>query len=392
MTGFQVCYIAYRALDPALEGHNIASVGIIEAAVRAGINVQVVTLEESRVTSKKDFHPVKSLARKRYGVLPASYSPSVGEIVSSVPAMQCAKALHCDFIHLLNVTKEIFLLTRTFLRMNRPCIIHLFHSHFPFLSYKSFKFRLLLFKLGVFDHLLSSNKLLMHYLTEEAGLTIDNIHYVPYPVDVERFKPYNKEKLREKYGFPTHAPIIAYVGAMDPNRGFFLMLKAFKRVLKEIPEALLYICDPHRKREERVYEPLFQSVVNQKLKGNIVIHGPNPFIEETYSVADVIALPFQQPHWVTAPPLVLLEAMASATPIVATPVDVIKEIGTNKRDMIFATPGDLDSLVKAIVYVLKNQDEANKIGLRARENAAQNFSMETVGEKLRETYKKIREF
>ena len=41
------------------------------------------------------------------------------------------------------------------------------------------------------------------------------------------------------------------------------------------------------------------------------------------------------------------------------------------------------------IYILENQDEAKSIGFKAREKAMQNYSIETVGEKLRKTYEEI---
>lgn len=384
MDNLNVCYVASHAINSALEGHNIASIRIIQAAVNAGINAEVVSLEDTQVSSGKNLYPVKTFL-KREGK--TSLFPSVWEILSSFPAMLKAKNLNCDIVHLLNVTKEIFILNSKLLRPSNPCVPHFYHSSFPFLAYSTFKIRSWFVRLGIFNHFLSSNKSLIYYLIKELRVNANNVHFVPYPVDVDRFRPRDKQKLREKYDVPAGAPIIAYVGAIDADRGFFLLLKAFRKILQRIPQAILYVCHPNRKME--MDNPFYRYTMGQGMMGHILIHGPNPLIEEVYSLADIIALPFQKPYWITAPPLVLLEAMASATPVVTTPVDVIKEIGTGMVDMIFATPGDLDSLVNTIVYAFKNQDEAKAIGFKARENAIQNFSIEVVGEKLRKTYREI---
>lgn len=386
MHDLSVCYVASHAIDNALEGHNIASVRIIQAAVNAGINAKIVSLEDTPVSSRKNLYPVKTFFKKSRET---SIFPSIWETLSSFPAMLKARNLNSDIVHLLNVTKEIFLLSKKLLRTRSPCVPHFYHSDLPFSAYLTFKIRSLLIKLGAFDHVLSSNWSLIHYFTTQLKLNAKHFHFVPYPIDVNRFRPINKYKLREKYEMSASAPIIAYVGAFDQDRGFFSLLKAFKRILRQTPRAMLYVCHPKPMME--MDGSFYRSVTSQEMKKHIIFHGPNPFIEEIYSLADVIALPFQKPYWITAPPLVLLEAMASATPIVTTPVDVIKEIGTDMVDMIFATPGDLDSLVNAIVYALENQDKAKNIGFRARENSIQNFSMETVGKKLRKTYEKIRE-
>jgi len=385
MSGIRVCYVAKETINNALEGHNIASIRIMQAAVKAGISAEIVSLENTSSCSRRNLHPIKSILSKDGKT---SVFPSMWETFSSFPAMLTAKNLNCDIIHLLNVTKEMFLLTNKLIRTSSPCVTHLYHSDLAFSTQPTFKIRSLLIRLGIFNHILSSNQRLVHYLIRELKVDRSKVHFVPYPVDVNRFRPLNRQKLREKYHVPTSAPVIAYVGAADSDRGFFFLLKAFKEILHEIPETILYICHPDRKMKS-LYDALSCARLNQRLGNNIMIHGPNPAIEETYSLADVIVLPFQKPYWITAPPLVLIEAMASATPIVTTPLDVTKEIGTNMIDMIFTSPNDLNSFTNAVVYALGSQDEARKIGFRARENATKNFSMEVVGRKLKETYREI---
>ena len=385
MGSLNVCYVASHAVKSALEGHNIASIRIIEAAVNAGINAKIISLEDTPVSPGKNIYPVKSFLK---ATRKTSIFPSIWEILSSFPAMSKAKNMNCDIIHLLNVTKEVFLMNEKLFRISSHCVTHFFHSSFPFFTYSTFKIRSLFLRLGFFNHILSSNRSLIQYLTNELKLNVDNLYFIPYPVDVNRFRPRNKQELREKYEISVNVPVIAYVGAIDPDRGFFLLLKAFKKILQRVPQAILYVCHPNRKMRS-VKGELHHYAASERIRRHILFRGPNPFIEEVYSLADVIALPFQKPYWITAPPLVLLEAMASAIPIVTTPVDVINEIGTNMVDMIFVPPGDLDSLVSSVVYILENQDEAKSIGFKARRKAMQNYSIETVGEKLRKTYEEI---
>lgn len=386
MTSMRVCYVANRAINFALEGHNIASVGVIQAAIRSGIDAQVVTLEKSQSPSRQGFYPIKTLSERGNKT---SYFPSIGELISSVPAMSFTKALDCDIIHLLNVTKEIFSTVRILLRIKTPCVAHLYHSPFPLFSYAPFKFRLLLIKLGIFDHILCSNKSLATYLTKE-GLSADRVHYVPYPVDVKRFKPRNKIKLREAYGFCPDTHVLSYVGSIDPNRGFGTLLKAFKEVLNDFPQTVLHVSHPARKEDEYRYMPVYR-LIHKNFGDNVILQGPNPMIEDVYSLASAVVIPFEQPYWVIDPPVVFVEAMASGTPIITTPVGSLGEIGKDRNNMFFSNQGDSNSLSKAIKYALRNQDEAKEIGLNARETAKEQFSQEVVGEILKKTYREVLE-
>lgn len=385
MNSPRVCYVASDAINNRLEGHNIGSIRIIEAAKKIGIPSRVVTLEERNAKPKPGFYPIPTHLRSNRKT---SSFPSVWELLSSFHATLLAKKLNCDILHLLNVTKEIFLFNSKLLGLSDMCIPHFFHSSFPFQTFATFKLRSWLIKFRVFPHILSSNLSLLRFLVNEVGLSEDRVHLVPYPVDTDQFKPADKQKLRKKYSIPENAPLVVYVGAIDSDRGFFALVSAFKTVLKRIPRATLFIAYPPRSKQTE--ELLNRFVFNSAINDHVLLSGPNASINEVYAMADVVALPFQKPYWITAPPLVLLEAMSSASPIVTTPLDVIAEIGTNMEDMIFVKPGNLDSLANGIVYFLEDENEARKIGLRARENVLKNFSMQICGEKLEKTYSKIK--
>jgi glycosyltransferase involved in cell wall biosynthesis len=380
MHAISVCYIASHAIEKVPEGHNQGSVRVIEAAMKAGVKTSVVSLENSLSHARKGFFPVRSSFK---AVRKTSVFPSVRELFSSLPAMAVAKNLDCDLIHLLNITKEVFMLNSRVMNTEKKCITHFYHSSFPFSAYTTFKIRSLLLKLGFFNQVLATNRSLVSYLIDSLGLDGQKVHLVPFPVDVNQFKPRNKESLRQKYGLPTEAPIIAYVGAIDADRGFFSLIESFRRVLRQMPDAILYVSHPNRG------DLTIDLARNPSIKDNVFFRGPGPFIEDVYSLADVVVLPFERPYWITAPPLVVLEAMASGTPTVTTPLDAIKDVGTDLFDLMFVNPGDPESLADAIVYALENEDEARTIGLRARENMIRNFSMETVGEILRKTYREI---
>jgi len=386
MTSMRVCYVAKCAINFALEGHNIASVGFIQSAIQSGIDAQVVTLEKSKCPSKQGFYPISTVLERGNRT---SYIPSIGELLSSIPAMSFAKSLDCDILHLLNVTKEIFSTVRKLLRIKAPVVAHLFHSPFPLLSYAPFKFRLMLIKLGIFDHIMCSNKSLATYLAKEA-LSAERVHYIPYPVDVNRFKPRDKTNLREAYGFSSDTHVLSYVGSIDPNRGFGTLLKAFKEVLNDFPQTVLHVSHPARKEDEYRYMPFYR-LIHKNFGDNVILQGPNPMIEDVYSLASAVVIPFEQPYWVIDPPVVFVEAMASGTPIITTPVGSLGEIGKDRNNMFFSNPGDSNSLSKAINYALTHPDEAKEIGLNARKTAKEHFSQEVVGELLKKTYQEILE-
>jgi glycosyltransferase involved in cell wall biosynthesis len=362
----------------------------VKAAARVGISLKAVTIgqppSDMREKSGIEFYSVNP------SVLPLLTKSKMfyfNEAVSCFRAMNQARMLDCDAIHYLNVTKETASLAKKVLRVEKPCIAHLFHSEYAFKRI-DFRLHLLFMRLRLFDEILTVNKSLLNYLVAKKGIERSRVDYVPIPIDTNRFRIRDTKVLREKYNIRQDAPVIVYVGAIYPDRGIFVLLEAFREVLKRIPNALLYIFHSKLSGDEEVFSPHFYRLAKHKeFAGHVVIQGPQSSIDEVYCLADVVALPFTQPYWITDPPLVLLEAMASGVPIVTTPVGAIKDVVEEGKNAILAEAGNEASLSEALSWAISNESDARKLGLRARKKIEQEFSMDIVGTKLRSVYEKI---
>ncbi len=76
---------------------------------------------------------------------------------------------------------------------------------------------------------------------EEAGL---EALYVPHGVDTETYKPMDKKAAREAMGWPRDRFIVGMVAAnvgIPSRKAFPESMLAFKALLKDIPDALLYV-------------------------------------------------------------------------------------------------------------------------------------------------------
>ncbi len=193
--------------------------------------------------------------------------------------------------------------------------------------------------------------------------------------------------LRNKNNIPKDGKVILYVGQIDHNRGFFDVLKAYKKLLKIKENIYLYICHPNLKQENDYYKKyLVQYFKNDSKK--IFFSGPIDPIEEIYLLSDIILLPFKVPYWATAPPLVILEAMASGNPVITSPLDAIPELNYN-NSLFFIKPGEISNIVESIITLIDDVSLKQNIGKNARNLIEKKFSMKSVGNKLNESYEEI---
>jgi glycosyltransferase involved in cell wall biosynthesis len=383
---------------PPIEGHHTASRRIIEAALCAGINSHVITIEPQAETleSPRNWIIVNS---KYY----ADNTNDVGfvsstfrifhELFASVDIASHVKFSNSDIVHILNVNKEAYVVCHKLLRVRKPLLLHFFHSPYV-LTDDIFLVRNLALRIGLYgrvlnNHVLTINLSLFKFLIEELGIDQEHVHYVPCPIDTDIFKPLkNKKCLREKYGLPIDRPIVVYVGSLNPARGVSTLIKSLPDVLHRFPEALLYISHP-RHETERTYEAqVYELVQDLQLKKSVVMAGPSPYVEEIYNLADVLVLPFSRSYWVD-PPLVLLEAMSCGVPVITSSLGAISEVVREDENAVVVNPSDQESLAKAIVSLINDPLEASRVGEKARETIVQTNSYEVVGKKLLKIYSSV---
>lgn len=405
---FEVCYITSRYVNSIAEGVNQASVGIIDCANRAGLKTEIISLEP--VESSKVNPSVKSINTLFNDKFPRSlqriaYNLNLQEIgsLSFLPFLP-----NYDIVHILPPLPTIFYSAMLRLiyrfksnREGRTKVIpHLFHPFHPVmdefmwgegLSAQSFwRQKLWLLKHGAFDHIFCINQ----YLKKYAERFVDEgvVHYVPYPVDTDRFRPSEeKDGAREALGLPVDKFIVGYIGQVYSKRGVYTLLQAFDRVSKKLPEASLVmatrVLNPEKPHVQTFLNYLNKMESKEKV---IVLSGVLEKVELFYQAVDVMVLPFAQPYYVIDPPLVVMETLASGIPLVTTPVGAIKEVTHDGLDAIHIPPDDDLTLSEEIMKLASDSDLRLRLGKNAR-NAAAKYSYDTVGARLKETYSLILE-
>jgi glycosyltransferase involved in cell wall biosynthesis len=110
---------------------------------------------------------------------------------------------------------------------------------------------------------------------------------------------------------------------------------------------------------------------------------PYPSLPRLLAAADVVAIPqsdTQPAHYQV--PMKVYDAMAMGKPIVAGAVSDLPAILEGCG--LLVPPGDVDALAAAIAYLVGHPQEAGALGDRARERCLELYSMQRIGEVLRE--------
>ncbi len=194
---------------------------------------------------------------------------------------------------------------------------------------------------------------------------------IPNGVDTDRFGPHvepfeNLKKPGEK--------VILFVGRIEPRKGVGTLIRAFSIVSKKIKNARLVIVGdtPLRKYFE---------VRARKLNVTFLGKVKAKEIPSIYRVADVFVAPATGKESFG---IVLIEAMATMIPVVASDIEGYREIVG--EDGILVPPGDEVQLAKAIIRLLTDPALAARLAERGRKKVVERYSWDIVTDLVEEYY------
>ncbi len=203
---------------------------------------------------------------------------------------------------------------------------------------------------------------------------------IPNGVDVERFNPSKKGyKL-----LPKDKKIVLFVGRFEQRKGFKYLRKAFKKVIKEVKDAHLVAVGTG---------PLLQL---EKQKAKVQLKDKVTFLGRV-SFEDLPHI-YASSHIFCSPAIgyesfgiVLLEAMASGIPVVASNIEGYRFVFEDEREGLFFEPKNHNALADKLIYLLKNEDLRIKMGFLGRKKAEEEYSWNKIAKKVEEYYFEVTE-
>ena len=220
------------------------------------------------------------------------------------------------------------------------------------------------------------------------GAPAARCHVVPYGVDPSTFTRIENAgpQLRAELGLPSDALIIFAVGRMVYKKGFEYLIRAVPAILREHPNAKVVLAGGGD-LEERMKSLVKQlGVENSVIMPGWVSRDKMPLF---FSGCDIFVLPsvVDQQGNVDGLPNTLLEAMASARPVVATSVAGIPlavHDGDNGLLVPEKQPGELSS---AINLLLQSPDLRVQYGEASRRRVERELNWETTAATFEDLYR-----
>jgi glycosyltransferase involved in cell wall biosynthesis len=205
---------------------------------------------------------------------------------------------------------------------------------------------------------------------DPARLTV-----VPYGVDGARFRPdpAARAAIRARLGLTDGALMLLGLGRMVYKKGFRHAIEAMTRLADRA--ATLVLVGDGDARDDLIEQARAAGVGDRVRFPGGAARGETP---AWFAAADIVLLPsvHDQAGNVDGLPNVLLEALASGSPVVATDLAGVRLVMTDGREGLIVPEGDSAALATAIDRLLGDPPLRARLGAAARRRAVEDLSWE----------------
>jgi glycosyltransferase involved in cell wall biosynthesis len=218
------------------------------------------------------------------------------------------------------------------------------------------------------------------------GFPAERSRVIPYGVDVEAFSPLPERRAiwRRRLGIPDGAPLLLGVGRMATKKGFQVLIEILPSLLGEFPELRVVLAGGG---------DLLAGFRAAAAPWAGRVHFPGPVLRDTlpdlFRAADLFVLPAVHDGKgnVDGLPNVILEAMASGLPVVASGISGIPLAVEEGRTGRLVAERDPAALLSALRGLLAEPDAARSMGERGRRKAVAELTWDAVAARYREGYR-----
>ncbi|HEX6261369.1 MAG TPA: glycosyltransferase family 4 protein [Actinomycetota bacterium] len=199
---------------------------------------------------------------------------------------------------------------------------------------------------------------------------------LPPGVDLERFHPgVSGLEVRARHGLSDRL-VVACISRLVPRKGQDVLLRAWPRVLRHVPDAALMLVGdgPHRGALARL---------RSRVDGTVVFAGevPEEELPAYYAACDVFAMPCRDERFgfeVEGLGIVYLEAAASARPVIAGRSGGAPEAVLDGETGFVVDGADVADVTEALVALLRDPSEARRLGKAGRARAEREWGWDVV--------------
>lgn len=216
--------------------------------------------------------------------------------------------------------------------------------------------------------------------SERYGIHPGDIEVVYSGVDNARFEPRPEssslERLRAELELEGSHPVLLTVGRLYPTKGHRFLIPMVQQLKNRWPNIRLLIAG-----DGELLPEIQKQVDDAGLSESITLLGSRSDIPDLHRISDV----FVFPSYSEGLGLVLIEAMASGLPVVASNVPPMDEVVDDGVTGKLVAAKDPEALAKGVEQVLSDTD-INRFGTAGRRRVEARFNSRNTARQMKDIY------
>src|ERR1041385_2554089 len=197
-------------------------------------------------------------------------------------------------------------------------------------------------------------------------------------IDVTRFAPNSRVRcsVRRELGIHDDAWVVCTVGRLAPEKDQAMLVDAMIPLLDERRRLLIVGDGPER-------DALREQIARTGKGAYVYMTGARSDVERILAACDVFALTSRTEGL----PLVLLEAMATALPVISTAVGGIPDLVQHRvTGFLVPAKGGLGPLTRQLEWLSMDESLSHQIGRAARHHIVKEYSVERMASEYAALY------
>jgi glycosyltransferase involved in cell wall biosynthesis len=229
-----------------------------------------------------------------------------------------------------------------------------------------------------FDAVIGVSNEVVHEL--EKNIKDGKIKKIENGIDTKKYyRIKNRDEAKESLGLKDKK-LIGFIGRLSQEKGVSYLLQAVKTLVNNGNDVYALIVGDGEFKEN-----LKKEASSLGLADRVIFTGNRQDTPLIYSALDVFVLPSLKEAF----PMVILEAMACGTPVVATKVGDIPCIIEDNVSGLIVEPRDVEGLCRAINELLFSNGKTERFIEFAANKVQKNYSSSIMAEKYQEIYEKV---
>ena len=278
---------------------------------------------------------------------------------------------HINIIHSHNYKSNFYsLIASTGLPMQRYSTCH----NWPGLSFKMQCYKVLdMIQLRRFDKVIAVSDAVEAQL-RRWGIKRNRTLVIQNGVDTDKFSAKRDgPEIRKQLGIGPTQKVIGTVSRLTEEKGHTYIIQAARELQGTNPETVFLIVGDG---------PLMDKLKNDAVGLPVIFAGHRSDVDVIYAAMDIFILPSLNEGL----PMVLLEAMCSGLPAIASNVGNVSNVINGTQVGILIQPENLHELLDALKSLLNDEMTRKTIGNRGKERIVNLFSRNAMAQRYHEIY------